>query len=651
MFEGPRGRLIAAALLAVAGLGVYANSLHGPFVFDDIYSIVEDPSLAHLWPPFEARSGSGASGRPLVALTLKLNHALGGLEVHGYHLLNVVLHVLTSWTLFGFARRALARTGLADVAAGTGFAIALLWTVHPLASDALNLVVTRSEVLLGLFYLLTLYATDRALDAERPARWQVLGVLACAAAMASKEIAVSLPLAALAYERTFASGSFSASWRARRGYYLGLGATWAVLGLSLGLAERGASVGFGGELSSLDYLRTQAGGLLHYLRLSFWPVGLSADYFGWAPVRSWGPALAPGLVVAFLATLSLLSFLKGRPAGWVGLVALAILAPSSSFLPITGEWLAEHRMYLPLAAVVALAVTGLVLLLRGVAPKRAGLVGTALCVLAAIPLALMTRGRNTTWSDAEALWLDTLARYPENARAHDSLAVLYLRSGRYAEAEAAAREAQRLAPQLVAVDYNLATALLMQDRAAEALPYYERARRHFDGDPRFHANYGAALSKTPRRAEAIPHLRRALAQAPDYAQAHRNLAITLLAEDRPLEALPHLRRLLELAPDPWAISTTIELLASHPDARVRNGNEALRYAERLMQSGARDAKALDLYAMSLAEVGRFEEAVGAVSQAIQAAPPERPKLMESLRARRARYAERQPFRSATSGGE
>ena len=231
MFEGPRGRLAAAALLAVASLGVYANSLHGPFVFDDIFSITEDPLVASPWPPFEARPGSGASGRPLVALTLKLNHALGGLEVFGYHLLNVVLHVLTSWTLFGLARRALARTVLDEVATGTGLAIALLWCVHPLTSDALNLVVTRSEVLLALFYLLTLYATDRGLDGDPGGRWRLVGWLACAAAMASKEIAVSLPLAALAYDRTFSGGSFAASWRERRGYFLGLGATWIVLGL------------------------------------------------------------------------------------------------------------------------------------------------------------------------------------------------------------------------------------------------------------------------------------------------------------------------------------------------------------------------------------------------------------------------------------
>ncbi len=189
MLEGRSARLIAGLVLALVACAVYAGGLQGPFLFDDVHSIVEDPAVRSAWPPFDAREGSGASGRPLVALSFALNYAWGELQVHGYHAVNLALHVLSTLLLFGFTRRAALRTSLAPVAAAVGIATALLWCVHPLNSDALLLVASRGEVLLAAFTLAALYAADRAFDGEATRRgWSVTAVLACAGAMANRRI-------------------------------------------------------------------------------------------------------------------------------------------------------------------------------------------------------------------------------------------------------------------------------------------------------------------------------------------------------------------------------------------------------------------------------------------------------------------------------
>lgn len=647
MLEGRSARLVAGLVLALVACAVYAGGLQGPFLFDDVHSIVEDPAVHSTWPPFDAREGSGASGRPLVALSFALNYAWGELQVYGYHAANLALHVLVTLLLFGFTRRATQRTSLAPAAGAVGFATALLWSIHPLTSDALLLVASRGEVLLAVFTLGTLYAADRAFDGATTARtWSVAAVLSCAGAMASKEVAVSLPLVVLAYDRTFVSASFREALRTRRSTYVALASTWIVLGLALATAERGVAVGFGRELSSVDYLRTQAQGLVHYLRLGVWPSGLAADYSGWPPVTAWGPALLPGALIVALFCASVWGFARRAAAGWVGLTVFAVLAPSSSVIPITGEWLAEHRMYLPLAGLVALAVAGAARLLQRLPAAQRGLVTAALLVLLAVPLARATAGRCAVWSDAEGLWSDVLTIYPENARAHDSLAALRLQEGRYAEALASAREAKRLDPDLYTVDYNLATILLMQGDARAALPHFVDAAPHVAGDYRFHANYGAALGQAGRREDAIRELRSAVAIAPDYAQAHRNLALLLLQGGEAKASLPHLRRVLQLAPDPWSVEAAIRLLASHPDPAVRDGREALQYAQRLTAGGATNPQSLDLLAMSFAELGRFAEAQQAAERALAGAQrANATALADGLEERLRLYREERPYRA------
>ncbi len=353
---------LAAAGIALAALAAYYNTFTAPFVFDDQFAIVENPSIRHLArlgdvlqpPPY----ASGAAGRPLVNLTLALNYAFGGLDVRSYHALNLALHVATALVLFGLLRRTLTRLA-SPTPTFISLAATLVWTVHPLLTESVTCVIQRNEILAGFFYLLTLYAFARATETGGAKFWLPLAVLACFMGMASKEIMVSAPLVVFLYDRTFVAGTFREAWRRRRGFYLMLASSWLLLAaLMLTSQHRGGTVGFGLGVTAWDYLLTQCRALTLYLKLSFWPHPLVIDY-GTDIVRTVSAVALPGLGLLLLLALTIVGVCRRPALGFLGVCFFAILAPSSSLVPLVSQPIAEHRMYLPLAAVVVLAVVGL----------------------------------------------------------------------------------------------------------------------------------------------------------------------------------------------------------------------------------------------------------------------------------------------------
>ncbi len=518
----------AGLLLALAVAAAYANSLGTPFVFDDGLSIADNPTIRHLGrigtvlsPP---RAGS-VCARPVINLSLALNYAISGLNPWSYHALNLLIHAAAALLLFGLVRRTLAgRWGTL-----AAWATALLWALHPLQTESVTFVIQRTESLMGLFYLLTLYAFVRSVQ-EASRAWAFGCVLACFAGMATKEVMVSAPLLVLLCDRTFLAGSFRAAWARRRPLYLWLAATWGLLAYCLisSGGDRAGAAGFGVGVSWHAYLLTQCEAIVHYLRLAFWPHPLVVDY-GERLAGGWGEAALPALLLVLLAggTAAALRF---RPAwGFWGLWFFAILAPSSSVVPLPTQTVAEHRMYLPLAAIVV----GIVCLLRR-ARGRAGLI--AAVGLAAVGGAL-TVARNHDYRTEVALWTDTVARVPANPRAHYNLGVALDQAGQAPEAIGQYRDAIRLKPTYVEAHNNLGNVLQRNGRLPEAVAEIGEAVRLEPANPRALYNLGNARFALGQGAAAIEAFRGALALRPDYAEAHCNLGVALVALGRTGEAL------------------------------------------------------------------------------------------------------------------
>jgi len=574
---------LAAGLIVLAALAAYHGIFRLPFVFDDFNAVTLNPTIRHLWPPWEALrtprgTGSETDGRPLANLSLAINYAISGTDPWSYHALALLLHVLAARAPFGVlggpragaparprARRSLGEGGPDQSHATFGaFAIVLLWTVHPLQTETVTNVAHRTELLVSLFYLLTLYGFIRyalrqssfvppggtAADEEAGGKaWAWLATLCCLLGMLSKEVMVSAPLVVLLYDRTFVAGSFADAWRRRRGLHLALAGTWsALVVLRIISPARGGTGGFGLGISPWDYALTQCRAIVLYLKLSFWPHPLVLDY-GNGLVRQAGEVWPQGLLLLALLAATAAALWRKPALGFAGACFFAILGPSSSFLPLVTQTIAEHRMYLPLAAVLALAVCGLEAAVGAEGRRLRRRCCAAVLVMAALALGFATGRRNRDYRSAVAIWSDTVAKVPGNPRAHDNLGNALLEAQRRPEAIAAYEAALRIDPHDTQAHYNLGGAFLDAGQLPAAIDQYKAALRSTPSFDRAHDNLGTALLRAGRLSEAIEQFAEAVRVNPAHVPAHYNLANALVQRGQIDAAILEYQATVRLAPD------------------------------------------------------------------------------------------------------
>ncbi|OHE81910.1 MAG: hypothetical protein A3G75_02880 [Verrucomicrobia bacterium RIFCSPLOWO2_12_FULL_64_8] len=613
-----RTGLIAVLLIAGATFAAYANTLRAPFVFDDVASIVDNPTIRRLWPPWEALSpppewGFTVSGRPVLNLSFAVNYAISGLGVWSYHALNLLIHVFAGLTLFGLVRRTLARPALSHSfgsrTAGLALAITLLWSLHPMQTEAVTYVVQRAESLMGLFFLLTLYGFVRATDSPRPRRWWILSFVACLLGVGTKELVALAPVMALLYDRTFVSGSFREAWRRHRWPLLALAATWLPLaGLLAGTGgNRGGTSGFGSGASWTGYWLTQFEAVTRYLGLSFWPYPLVFDYGKIAP-GGFSATLPWAIPVVGLAAATAWALWRRPVPGFLGAWFFGILAPTS-VVPGTLQMIVEHRMYLPLAAVVALVA--------GAAARRLdGRWLLAATVILAMAAGVATARRNAVYRNDQGLWEDTLAKRPGCARAHNNLGALLQGQGRFEEAIAQYRESLRLDSTTPQTYYNLGYSLLRAGRPAEALAPFEEAVRQLPYYFNAHLYLANALVRLDRASEALAHYEAAIRFDPSPAEAHLQYGVALAALGRWRDALEHYTEAVRLKPDHaeahsnWGVAL---LRLNEAAAAVEHFEAALRLKPKLPELHYNLGQALD-------SLGRRSEAISHYAEAVRLAP-------------------------------
>jgi protein O-mannosyl-transferase len=551
---GRHQALLAALLIVLATVAAYVTSFRGALVFDDLPGIANNPtirdlSLEHLLVAIGPQGGT-LSGRPIPNLTLALNHAISGDDLWSYHTANLLIHVLAALTLFGLVRRTLVRPLLAERfgahAVSLALAIALLWSLHPLQTESVTYLVQRVESLMGLYYLLTLYCFLRAVETSQPRRvWYAAAFLACLVGMGCKEVMVTAPFLVCLFDRTFVSGSWREVWRSRRWFYAALASTWMLLAwLVAASGGRGGTAGFETGISGWQYALTQCQVILSYLKLSLWPHPLAFD----RNVRLVGGLgeVWPQAVLLLGMLAATLYLLVRRPAvGFLCVWFFVILAPTSSVVPVA-DAMVEHRMYLPLAAVIALLVLTL--------HARLGRAALPLWLMVALAFAGVTAARNLDYRSPLVLWKDTVRKIPENPRAHNNLGAYLMGEGRLGEARDRFEAALRLDPKYASAHYNLAQLLEKTDRLADAVASYETAIRFNPKLTDAHVNVGHLLDRLGRSADAIPHYERALQLDPDAGDVHADLGASLLKTQRLGPAIEHFKTALELEPrraDVW----------------------------------------------------------------------------------------------------
>ncbi len=607
--------LFCGAVIVAAILAAYSRSFGGRFLYDDIESIAENATIRHLSTALRPPDGATVSGRPVLNLSFALNYALSGQRVWSYHALNVAIHAASSLLLLGIVRRTLATRAAGSRAApeslAIAFAVALLWALHPLQSESVAYVVQRAESLMGLFYLLTLYAFIRGAEGGPPARpWRIAAFAACLLGMATKEVMATAPLVVLLYDRAFVGGSFGEAWRRRKALYVALASCWLPMAYFAWLGGgRSGTAGFGSGVAWWAYSLTQFRAVALYVRLSLWPHPLIADYGRFLGGSRLEIAVGVLLVVS-LAAGTVVQLRRNRPVGFLGAWFLLILAPSSSVIPVSTEIIAEHRMYLPLAAILTLAAAALY---PAVGRRRPFL---ALAGALALVLGAMTFRRAAVYQDAAAFWTDDVQKVPGNAGAWNNLGVILAENGDQAAAIAHYRRALELVPAFAFAHFNLGNSLAATGRAGEAAAEYEEALKFRPRDPAIHRRLAYALALGKRGYAAAAEYREALRLEPGSAEAWAGLGAAMVQVGNLAEAADAYSHAVLLRPDRAGTRVdygdVLAQLGRVPEG-IREYREALR-----IEPGAADVH--NNLGGLLAEGGRLAEARAEFEEALRLRP-------------------------------
>lgn len=516
-------------LLLLLGFGIYLNTLQAPFILDDFSCITKNPAITRfeyffdfdkvraLNIPYDIKNNFAL--RTVPYFTFALNYSLGGLNEFGYHLVNICIHLINAILVYLLVKVTLLRSRLraanTDSISAIDFIpllVALLFVVHPLQTHAVTHINQRFTSLATLFYFsaLLLYITAR-LSPKKVLSWLCYSsaLLLTVMAMKTKEIAFTLPVALLLYDLFFLEGRIRNRLSGLAPFFLTMAIIpgtifWRLTTKGIddpaNILEKSLHFVNSNAISPWDYLRTQFGVIVEYLRLLILPVGqnlihdypISRSFFAFKTLASFSLLIA---LFGGAIWLTLRSFKKGgSPTG--RLVAFGIfwffltIAMSSSIIPLDIMML-EYRVYLPsfgfFFPLVVLAATAAD---RRAVPYQLFLATAFIIILS---LSGATVARNHLYGDEVRILQDVITKSPNRQEARVALSVFYLNSGRYDEAIVGLTEILQALPNDVNMNLNLAFALHDKGRIDDAIHQYYRVLELVPQSSLAHANLGDAF--------------------------------------------------------------------------------------------------------------------------------------------------------------
>lgn len=503
---------------------LYANSLGNSFHYDDSHSLVDNPSVRSLANvgQFFVDPGSFSAlptarmYRPLLLLTYAVNHALGGYDAFGYHLFNVLLHAVNACLVWLLARRVLSGHT-------TALTTALLFATHPVCSEPVNYVSSRSTSLATLFVLLAVLVV---VDGARRPGWRhhaMLCVLAVGALLSKSVGIVLLPVAVL-WLWLLGPGSI-ASWALLAGptavafgYIL---STRTIVGKALLEPVRTPAIQVATQLKAIPF----------YAYTNLMPVQLSVEpqFFAASGFFSLVPMLALALSICMAAAVWVLR--RMCPAAAFGAGWFAVTLAPSSIVPLN-VLVNEHRLYLPLVGGVILASA-----LLGAAGARLRPFAPALLAI----WMLLIWQRNGDWTSEQTIWWDAANKGPAMPRVHVNLGKGYLQAERYEEAIAASRRGLELDADIALAHYNIGTSYMSLKRYEEAVASFQAALELQPGMMEALNNLANVYQHQGRYEAAIEMFREALLQS-DWSQLHHNLGVVFLSAELPDSSVAHFQK-------------------------------------------------------------------------------------------------------------
>jgi tetratricopeptide (TPR) repeat protein len=617
------------AVVLMLSFWAYQPALDAPFYFDDFQNIVDSPAIRWVDISLEnaklVLDSSLLRSRPVANMSFALDHLRGGMEPRGFHLTNIVIHLLVGgillWLSWLYARVTAGGHGSKEKQAASALLVMLpvaLFMLHPLNTQAVTYVVQRMASLAALFTLLAFasYIVARYKLTARPRLWYAIALAAFLLGVGTKENAVLLLPVVFAYELCF----FRTQWRVRAEsvWHISWNRSWTIalwlilvgvttvvgsfvisasdsLGLFAEFPER--------DFNGLERLLTQCRVQMFHLSQLFWPSAgrLNLEHHFEISRGLLDPGTTLPAVIACLALMLFAVVLAVyRPRYGFPLVAYALFHAIEAG-PVNLELVFEHRMYLPLSMLVLLAAV----LLADIRPLPRNMVIPLLCATALL-LAGWTRSRNEIWADPFEFSRDFALKSPQKSRAQNNYAVALGNAGRLDDAVLYVKKAIELNPRVpnqwgllgrfhedlgdweeAAKAYR--TAIVLEPDSVKALLGLGRVLTESEqGEEalRLFLDAGIRLARGGRPMEAIPVLEAAASLAEADANTHNALANSYMLAGMGDSAVDQYFLALDMDPEMvsawYNLGTVADSLDRHEDA-VRAYEEFLRLAPDTMQ--------------------------------------------------------------------
>ncbi len=533
-------------LIIIVCFIAYSNTFDVPFDFDDKHNIVNNPAIKDF--------NYGKIGRRYIGeLTFALNYKVHGIDVTGYHVVNLLIHMINGLLVYFLGLLTL-RTPYFSSDRKTDdpsadprvlfFAVfpALVFVTHPIETQAVTYIVQRLTSLATLFYLLSivLYVRSRLaagardngggerIFSARSISFYLISLVSAVCAMKTKEMAFTLPIIIILYEFIFFKGKLS-----KRVLYL-IPVVLTILIIPLSLTDMDRPIGeligdvsemtkVQTEMSRSDYLFTQSRVIVTYIRLIFLPIDQNLDY----DYPIYNSLLTPDVFLSFILLFIILGlgiYLLYRcrsSVSYAKLISFGIfwffitLSVESSIIPIE-DVIFEHRLYLPSIGAF-ISISAFILMISDKLREKGIIAGRALVpVLAVIILILTgtTYARNMIWKDPILLWEDVVSKSPDKARPHNNLGKAYWERG-------------------------------LKDKAFEEYSIAVKLDPMF---PQALTNIANMYREKGQLNRALQHYQMAIFLAPTYTNAHFNLGLLYLQKGDALNAYKVFKRIVEINP-------------------------------------------------------------------------------------------------------
>jgi len=526
-----------AALIVGLGVLIYWPSMHGPFVFDDIYYILRNPAIKYPEKLYTIFWGNVTPLRFIPFLSFALNYHYHRLEVFGFHAVNLTIHLINTILVWWLGTLILHSKAMSEKIERTPdwvpYIGALFFLTHPLCTQAVSYLSQRFTSLVTLFYLLTL-----CLHACYRQKGRVIFVLgACVsavAAMFSKQIAITLPAAVLLIDLAFLRPR-------KRGALTSL-VLFSTIALIIPFFHHFAAASIlnisqasgshqGDFLIPGNYLLTQFRVICTYLKLLILPIGQNFLYDFPASRSLW----EANTLVNLLALVSLLIFglrcWKDHRLISFGILWFFLTLSVESSIITIGHVIFEHRAYLPSVGIFM----ALSFFLAQRIPKKE--IFTGLCIVIIMTLSVLTYQRNKVWSDGVLFWSDVVKKSPGLAKAYLNLGVAYADAGNDDQALRSYEKAIGLDNNYAEAYSNRGVIYMKMGNHEKALADFNRAIELNDAYLNAFHNRGTLYAKSRQFKLAMADLNKALTINPSHPESYNERGTVYLLLHRPEEAL------------------------------------------------------------------------------------------------------------------